>query len=355
MFCRSMFESLPLFRYTTRAKYTSLGIALCTMFIVASFLVTNGLRASMDNLSDNFESEMYLVTKVEDQVLQPFSDVAFGPLAQKMAFGAMGRAIAMPAELPVYVFSVYDPYDVLPGMFPAEEADLYVGPDLDLSGNVTLQSAATLTGVVVGEFSSPLFPSDWLLAGREFVGSLLMIDYRFNFAIIANPNASEIASVESGGFTVQSMVGIIGFLESGMRELEADVNWILVPSSFVVAVLAYSFIGSEVADKRHEIGIVKTIGAGRRRVLGYLMGESALLSAWGALLGLALGTVLAYGISTFASVVFTSVFTVKVSELLLAKAFAATVAAGLLGAVIPAVRMTSSSAVQDMKEVTPSS
>ena len=55
-------RSLPFFKFGSRARSTSLGIAICTMFIVASFSVAGGLRTSMDKLKDSFSEDTYLVT-----------------------------------------------------------------------------------------------------------------------------------------------------------------------------------------------------------------------------------------------------------------------------------------------------
>jgi putative ABC transport system permease protein len=166
-------------------------------------------------------------------------------------------------------------------------------------------------------------------------------------------NATEIAALEEQGFVVQPLIGIIDFLNSGVHEIKNDAVWVLIPSAFVIAVLAYSFIGSETADRRHDIGIVKTLGAGRKRVLGYLLLNALVISAWGGLLGVALGVVLSYALSTAASAMFTSVFMIETSEMLLVVSFFATVGAGVLGALIPAVKMTLTSPVQDLKEVAP--
>jgi hypothetical protein len=50
---------------------------------------------------------------------------------------------------------------------------------------------------------------------------------------------------------------------------------------------------------------------------------------------------------------FTSVFFIKASESLLFLSFLVTVGAGVAGALIPTVKMTFSSPVEDLREVTP--
>ena len=349
-------RSLPLFRFNSRARSTSLGIALCTMFLVASFSVVSGLRTSMDNLAGNFESELSLVTLPEDGALSLFSPEDLVGLANRTAHGIMVGEAATPSDQRVTVFCVDDPNDVLDEPAPPTGSQALAGMSLDLSDNVTLAAAGSVEVTISGKFSSAMFSSSWLYSSPETAAELAgAAPGEANFAMVSQLTSAERSSLESGGFVVQGMVGILEFLDSGIGEIESDALWVLVPSAFVIAVLAYSYIGSEIADRRHDIGIIKTLGARRMRVLGYLLAEAAVICSWGGLFGLALGIVLSYGISTLASVMFTSVFMIEMNETLLLMSFLATVSAGVLGAVIPALRMTMTSPVKDLKEVTPSS
>ncbi|HIH02278.1 TPA: FtsX-like permease family protein [Thermoplasmata archaeon] len=345
-------RSLPLFKYTSRARSTSWMIALCTMFIVASFSVAAGLQSSMDTLMDNFSSEYYLVTRQtgtfpgtfdEDEVLSSVDDVAFG----------LFRSILVePGYLETIAFCVVDVDGVLPEAFFVEGDEALAGQDLELAGSVALSSDPLVSATVVGKFSSSMFPSDWLLCSEELMRSVVSAgEGEWNFAIVADPTAEQASALRDGGFVVQPMIAILEFLESGMEEIRTDALLVLMPSSVVVGVLVYSFLGSEVADRRREIGILKTIGAGRKRLFSYLLTNALLITAWGAALGLALGIILSYGIATAASHIFTSVFVIEIEESLLLIAYSATLAAGLVGTLIPALRSTFTSPVEDLKEV----
>jgi ABC-type antimicrobial peptide transport system permease subunit len=249
------------------------------------------------------------------------------------------------------VFTIVDSSHILPESLSASGTEVLTGVDLVLPLNVTLGSTPV---TVIGKYSSALFPSDWVLGSQQLLQILTgKSDAEFNFAVSKGLTAGDIATLRANGFSVQPMTGIIPFLDSGVGEIEDDATWVLLPSSFVIAILAYAFTGSETADRRHDIGIVKTIGAGRRRVMSYLLANALLISAWGGLLGLALGIILSYGVSTLASSMFTSVFVIKASASLLALSYLATVGAGVAGAAIPAAKMTLSSPVSDLKEVTP--
>jgi len=343
--------SLPLFKYSSRARSTSWAMALCTMFIVASFSVVGGLRSSMDNLADNFSSEYYLVTRPGENGPEFFGISELGEISTRSAYGVFAVAEVDSGDEAVTAFCIDDPNNVLPETLSASGSNVLAGRSLQLSGAISLSSEGTAGVYVAGRYSSTIFAPSWLLCSREVMGLLTLQHEGMNFGISGSLADSEIEGLRSAGFSVQGLIGIVEFLDAGVKEIETDVTWVLLPSAFVIAVLAYSFSAAETSDRRHDIGILKTLGAGRRRVLSYLLLNGLLLSAWGGLLGIALGIVLSYGVSTLASVVFTSVFMVDMSELLLLLSYLVTVGAGLAGAMLPAVRMTLTSPVEDLKEV----
>jgi len=250
-------------------------------------------------------------------------------------------------------FSVTDEFGVLPDRFLATGRDCLAGPALNLLGDVTVVGEEAVNATVLGKYSSAMFPNDWLLCSRTMMSELLGgAEPPYNFAVAKKLDSADIEHLESAGFSVQPTVAIMGFLESSMDEIEDDAAWVLLPSAFVIAVLAYSFIGAETADRRHDIGIIKTLGAGRRRIFGYLLMNAFVISAYGGVFGVALGVVLSYALSTAASAVVSSVFVIETSEMLLVSAFLVTLAAGVVGAVLPALRMTLTSPVQDLRVVT---
>ncbi len=327
---------------------------MCTMFIVASFSVAAGLRTSMDKLADNFSVDTYLITDPGPSGPEYFSVDSLEPIYGHYAIGTFAEAIALPDNTSVTVFSFENEWNVVGETLYVAGNDVFVGSSLSLSGDIVLESIQQANASVVGRYSSTVFPNNWVLGSAELLAQLNGQDMGFrNFAIAKNMNASMMEALKDAGFDVQPLIGIIEFLDSGVSEIESDANWVLIPSAFVIAVLAYSFLGSETVDRRHDIGIVKTLGAGRRRVLGYLLVNALIISAYGGLLGVTLGVVVSYALSTAASAVFTSVFIIESSEVLLLTSFLVTLVAGVLGALIPAIRMTFTSPVQDLKEVAP--
>lgn len=346
-------RSLPLFRFGSRAKATSWGIALCTMFIVASFSVAGGLRTSMDTLKSNFSEDLYLATMPSASGPEFFSEISVHGVVQNSALGILADVSVAPYGTRIMAFAISE-NRALPEQFYATGSNAMRGDKFPFVGNLTLQDETTAYVSIVGGYTSTIFPSNWLQCSAALLQTLTDHPDLFNFLVINGPSSADRAYLEESGFLLQPMTSIVEFLDSGVREIESDAFWVLIPSSFVIAVLAYAFIGVETSDRRHDIGIIKTVGAGRRRVLYYLLMNAILISAWGGLVGVALGIVLSYGISTAASSLFASVFVVKVSEWVVLISFAATAGAGLIGALGPAVKMTLTSPVDDLKEVAPS-
>jgi ABC-type antimicrobial peptide transport system permease subunit len=306
----------------------------------------------MDALSDNFSSEYSLITLPSEEGMAMFEQADLVELSSKSSYGIAVAAFTGADE--AIVFSVSDPGHVLPETLNVTGSEVRVGTASALSGDLTLVDETSQEVEVVGRYSSSIFSDEWILGSPELLMSLTdQAEGTCNYAIVKDLSPDQRSSLEREGFSVQPLISIVDFLDSSIDELEADMYWILLPSAFVIAVLAYSFISSEVSDRRHDIGIIKTIGAGRRRVFGYLVAESALMCAYGGVLGLALGIVMSYAVSTFASHIFTSVFVIEMDEPLLLISYAVTVGAGVLGALIPAVRMTLSSPVKDLREVIP--
>ncbi len=348
IFQRCPMSHLPVFRLGSRARSTSLGIALCTMFIVASFSVVGGLKASMDRLESNFSSNYYLVTRSDG--LAPFDPADITSILDKAAYGYFVDVTLDVAPGSAAAFCLQGDISLFPSVAQPSWAEVYVPSGVPF-GPFTLDGpAGTMQVKAVGLLVTDLFPTDWILGSRELVDTLSGESGKANFAITDSLTADNRAHLASDGFSVQSTTGIIDFLGQSIDQIQDDVALVLLPSTFVVAMLSYGFIGAETADKRHEIGVLKTIGLGRRKILSYLLSNAFLVSLWGGLLGLALGILVSYGLSTAASALFTTAFIMRVDPSLLLLALIATVVASLAGSLVPAMRMTLTRPVQDLKE-----
>jgi len=321
------------------------------MFIVASFSIVGGLKTSMDRLEGNFSADHYLITHPGDTGLEAFNPSAVMSHLTECAYGFFVDVTLNTTDTHASAFYLVDDSKLFPSVNEPLGNLVYVPDNYDF-GRLTLTSRVGESHVnVTGVLNAKEFPRDWLLGSREVVDLLSGQAGMANFAVTGALSDGQRAHLESDGFSVQSMTGIIDFLTQSATQIQDDMMLVLLPSSFVIAVLSYGFTGSETADRRHDIGILKTIGAGRTRILRLLLANAFLLSLWGGILGLAFGIVLSYAISTAASAVFSSVFLMSVDPFLLVLALAATVAAGVVGASVPSLRMTRSSPIEDLREV----
>src|SRR5512136_2759480 len=149
-------RSLPLFKFGPRARSTSLGIALCTMFIVASFSVVGGLRTSMDTLEDNFTTEYYLATKPSSGGLEFFSQQSVSNVSQQSAFGVYTSARTIPEGDSASVFALDDSLAILPESHIAYGDELLRGQGAPFWGQITLEAQGIVSANVSGLFSSSI-------------------------------------------------------------------------------------------------------------------------------------------------------------------------------------------------------
>jgi ABC-type antimicrobial peptide transport system permease subunit len=341
----------PVLRFGSRARSTSLGIALCTMFMVASFSVVSGLSASVDKLEQNFTSDLFLVTMPGPSGPSFFDPSDVLSVAAECAYGTFVEVEVNATPSTAMVFYVDDQRaHTIPGLDQAYEGTVYAAGTA-YPEKLRITHAGISEEVTLAERDSvDEFMDEWLLGSHGLLANLTGEPTKVNFAIAESLTQGQRGDLASMGFSVQAMTGIIDFLGQSMDQIQDDVLLVLVPSSFVVAVLSYGFIGAEVADRRHDIGILKTIGARRSKILRMLLANALLISLWGGVLGLAFGIVLSYGISTAASSLFTSVFLMSIEPIVLALAFLSTIAAGMVGALLPTLRMTMSSPIRDLRE-----
>ncbi|UCE80482.1 MAG: FtsX-like permease family protein [Methanobacteriota archaeon] len=322
------------------------------MFVVASFSIVSGLQTSMESLAGNFEEEYLLVTHQGVNGPTMFDRTEVDSVVDAAAFGLFTFARVEPADTSLTAFCLVDEGAVMGESLVIDGNETLAGTALDISGYQMIEAAQNKSILVSGEFSSSIVSSSWLLCSHDLMMSLTSAeDSDFNFAVVKAPSSEQIEMLQDDGFSVQPMLSILGFLESGTQGIRSAAMWVLIPSSFVVAVLVYSFLGSETADRRREIGILKAMGASKKRILAYLFIDTFLITAWGAALGLALGIILSYGIATMSAHMFTSVFVIEIEEWLLLLAYGMTLIAGIAGTIIPSVRSTRASPASDLQEV----
>ena len=124
---------------------------------------------------------------------------------------------------------------------------------------------------------------------------------------------------------------------SGMLAIVAGIS-LVVGGIGVMNIMLVS-----VAERTHEIGIRKAVGASANNILMQFMFEALILSVFGGFLGIILGYILAF----FVSVV--TPFTPYISWQILAVTFLTTVLVGIIFGIYPALKAASKNPIESLK------
>lgn len=123
----------------------------------------------------------------------------------------------------------------------------------------------------------------------------LLITYRSPYAAVTLPRLVDKTSsmqAASPAFETARLLKIVGFGTDAVR-LFAVVLMVIAAAGFFVALF------NAVNDRAYEIALMRSLGATRRKVVGFVLTEGLILGVTGAVLGLALGHGLSYGIESW--------------------------------------------------------
>lgn len=335
--------ALDLFRYTSRLKVLTFAIGVCVAFIIGSYAFANGLSITVESISNKFVSEgvlAYQGSDLEASLIVP------SQLITDHTFASIAICVASVNGSERTFFAVDDPLSTLNQNLVPLQGEMLSGSVNPLSGAVNLTTDEGNVGLYANHtYSSAKFPAYWnLLRWDDLIKLRPEMRLNASFVIFASSDGELLNSLHSQGLTVQEMTGILNYFAAGSREVTSDLWLIIVPSSFIVALLVYSALSMEVKDRARDIAILKTMGSSDRQIRGIFFFQALILSILGALVGILIGIIVSYGISTTSSsLISNSIFMLKVTETSMMIAFVSTMVAGLLGSVYPiynAVRQT---------------
>jgi putative ABC transport system permease protein len=124
--------------------------------------------------------------------------------------------------------------------------------------------------------------------------------------------------------------------------------------------LVYNALSVSVAERRHDIGVLRAVGATRGQVAGLFLGEAALLGLLGSLLGLPMGWALAYAargpMQRFLSDMMTPLdeLPLRLSWPVLVACLAAGTATAVLAALVPALQAAHEEPADAVRRAPPS-
>jgi ABC-type antimicrobial peptide transport system permease subunit len=327
--------ALDLFRYTARLKVLTFAIGVCVAFIIGSFAFANGLSTTVQSISDKFVSEgalAYQGANLEASLVDP------SQMDTNHIYASVAICVASVNGNDRTFFAVNDSLSTLnqnlvplPGEMVSGLANPLSGPVILTTdeGNVSLYANHT--------YSSSKFPAYWnLMRWDDLVKLRPEMRFNVSFVIFASSDSELLNSLRSQGLTVQEMTGILSYFAAGSNEVTSDLWLIIIPSSFIVALLVYSAVSMEAKDRARDIAILKAMGSNDRQIRGVFFFQALMLSVLGALVGILIGIIVSYGISTASSsLIPDSIFMLRVTEASMMVALVSTIIAGLLGSVIP--------------------
>jgi len=229
---------------------------------------------------------------------------------------------------------------------------MFNGRMYPLNGTLLIANSEGAFNVSVNHtFSSSMFPTYWHLLNWEDIIKLKPeLANNASFVIFTSIDDALRSQIRSQGLNYQEMTGILNYFSGGAEEVTNDLWLIIIPASFIVAMLVYAAISMETRDRAREIAILKAMGAGNWQIGRIFMFQAFIISLLGAAVGIIMGIIISYSISTISSTVIeNSLFYLRVTEYSMLIGVIASIAAGLLGAIWPTYRASHGSVREAMK------
>jgi hypothetical protein len=175
------------------------------------------------------------------------------------------------------------------------------GTPLDPSGNLTLFGLPPLDLSIVGPPSarSPLFADDWAYVRADLLTAMDPVHGGSIQAIIAN-GPLDASTIQRLGLSRLDTLGAVGFVRAGTAEAQASFRLVALVIGIVIALLVYAAMSLEVHQRAREIATLRSLGASPSTVAGIYEAQAILLALTGAIVGSALGIVVAHAVVSFA-------------------------------------------------------
>ena len=134
--------------------------------------------------------------------------------------------------------------------------------------------------------------AQWAL---DRLGRVDRVDVRLDDGVDVARAEREIASRLPAGLSVRRPSSRGAEVERMLRAFQFNLTALSLIALLVGLFLVYNTVSVSVITRRHEIGLLRTLGATRRAVVGLFLGEAGALALLGCILGAPLGWLLAHG------------------------------------------------------------
>lgn len=329
-----------------------LGVGFAVLLLTAGFALLDGMRAGVDQLADRIEPAPVLFLAGDAPTASEIdASVLAAVPGEFLSLHVVSGTLALGSDTWTATIAYVERSDGSP-LWSVPAFEVLLGPSLrsrlerrtpvDVGTPLAVSSSqATVTLAVAGAYPPTRpFPDDWAVVSREDMRALRPpLDASVSGVVVEPDNPEAMEALRAAGLTEVATVAAPEFLRTGTSEVLASLVPLVATVGVLVALLVYNAMSIEVAQRVREIRLLRQIGAGPGRIGMLYLGQALVLATFGGLLGLAGGIVAAHGIVSFAPLVgLANVVAPSVSPGLAALALGVSLAAGVIGGLVPAMR-----------------
>ncbi|MDP6670196.1 MAG: ABC transporter permease [archaeon] len=150
----------------------------------------------------------------------------------------------------------------------------------------------------------------------------------------------QITSPQQAGEVAGSVIGIIQLVLAGIAAISLVVGGVVIMNTMVMAV----------AERTHEIGVLKAIGATNTSIRTIFLAEAALIGLFGGILGILVGIGLSTGASLALDLIMGLTFQAVVSPTVIAIALTFSIVVGVLSGLVPSTIASNLDPVEAMRK-----
>jgi putative ABC transport system permease protein len=320
---------------------------LTTLAVVFGVMVLLGVNVLLPSMVNAVQGTVLGASGAADLTVNSPTEETFGTDVLSEVQGVPGVTVAVPAlrrnvNLPGAASAVelvgldlanatkIRPYATAEGRFlqPGDTRSVVVAPrvaqafNTKVGGTLNLPTPQGLQGfTLVGILA--VAPTDQILMPLETAQALFAAPGRINTIDITVSAGTTVDAVKAdlerrlgAGFRVGTGAGEVGFLSSIQIGVVA-VNIFAVLTLFMAGFLIFNTFRAVVVERRHDLGLLRAVGATRRTVVGLILMESVLQGVVGTIIGLALGYLLAFGLTSAMSGMLQEYLRVRMTELVI--------------------------------------
>ena len=150
----------------------------------------------------------------------------------------------------------------------------------------------------------------------------------------------QISSPQQAAAVAGDVIGIIQLVLAGIAAISLVVGGVVIMNTMVMAV----------AERTHEIGVLKAIGATNTSIRSIFLAEAALIGLFGGILGILVGIGLSQGASLVLDLIMGFEFQAVISPTVIVVALAFSIGVGILSGLIPSTIASQLDPVEAMRK-----